>query len=83
MLKRGASVQSWTERRDPEDACQEEGCEEEEEVSAPGISGGGPITPFSVGFLDERRQARGRSEPMRGGMITMAAKKKAAKKKKK
>ena len=48
MLKRGAyPVHSWTERGDLNDAGQEEGCQEgdqEEEVSARGKRGGGPIT---------------------------------------
>ena len=48
MLARGmASVHFWTERGDLKDAGEEEGREEgneEEEVSGPGIRGGGPIT---------------------------------------
>ena len=48
MLKRGANpVHFWTERGDLNDAGEEEGCQEgdqEEEVSAPGKRGGGPIT---------------------------------------
>jgi hypothetical protein len=48
MLTRGlASVHVWTERGDLRDAGEEEGREEgneEEEVSGPGIRGGGPIT---------------------------------------
>jgi hypothetical protein len=52
MLNRGFSVHSWTERGDPANAGEEEGCQEgrleEEEVSAPGTRGGGPITPSTV-----------------------------------
>ena len=52
MLKRGATVQIWTERGDPLNAGQEEGCQEgnqEEEVGAPGKKGGWSITPhFSL-----------------------------------
>jgi hypothetical protein len=52
MLTRGAIVQFWTERGDPLNAGQEEGCQEgdqEEEVSAPGKKGGWLITPhFSL-----------------------------------
>ena len=56
MLNRGATVQVWTERGDPLNAGQEEGCQEgdqEEEVSAPGKKGGWRITPhfFLVGEL--------------------------------
>ena len=52
MLNRGATVPLWTERGDPLNAGQEEGCQEgdqEEEVSAPGKKGGWRITPrFSL-----------------------------------
>jgi hypothetical protein len=48
MLARGVDfVHFWTERGDLKDAGEEEGREEgneEEEVSGPGIRGGGPIT---------------------------------------
>src|SRR6266699_3279526 len=48
----GATVPLWTERGDPLNAGQEEGCQEgdqEEEVSAPGKKGGWMITPrFSL-----------------------------------
>ena len=48
MLARGVdSVHFWTERGDLKDAGEEEGREEgndDEEVSGPGIRGGGPIT---------------------------------------
>ena len=49
MLNRGSSVHAWTERGDSENGREEEGRQEgrfeEEEVSAPGTRGGGPITP--------------------------------------
>jgi hypothetical protein len=52
MLKRGATVQIWTERGDPLNAGQEEGSQEgdqEEEVGAPGKKGGWSFTPhFSL-----------------------------------
>ena len=78
MLTKGADhVQPWTERGDLKNAGQEEGCQEgrkqEEEVSAPGIRGGGPITLPSL------------SQFLRGGISSMATKKatkKAAPKKK-
>ena len=52
MLTRGTTVQIWTERGDPLNAGQEEGCQEgdqEEEVGAPGKKGGWILTPrFSL-----------------------------------
>ena len=52
ILKRGATVQIWTERGDPLNAGQEEGSQEgdkEEEVGAPGKKGGWSFTPhFSL-----------------------------------
>ena len=52
MLIRGSSVQTWTERGDYRNGREEEGRQEgrieEEEVSAPGTRGGGPITPSTL-----------------------------------
>ena len=52
MLKRGTTVQIWTERGDPLNAGQEEGSQEgdqEKEVGAPGKKGGWMLTPrFSL-----------------------------------
>ena len=52
MLIGGFFVHAWTERGDLINGCEEEGCQEgrleEEEVSAPGTRGGGPITPSTV-----------------------------------
>jgi len=52
MLKRGATVQPWTERGDLLNAGEEEGSQEgdqEEEVGAPGKKGGWSFTPrFSL-----------------------------------
>ena len=52
MLIRGSSVHAWTERGDYRNGREEEGRQEgrieEEEVSAPGTRGGGPITPSTL-----------------------------------
>jgi len=70
MLKRGAYVlQTWSERGDYYNGCEEEGCEEEEEVSAPGMRReGGPITLpgfFSGELTAANISAASHSEPLK------------------